>query len=282
MSTKTSRWALGSISTSLVTSLAAALWLIALLPALAADSRAEAGRGEGPRRSPLLRELTLAREKGLYLVLRPGEKILEIRARGMVLDTVPLLEAAVLSYRPWLGGGARPGAGAAALPPPSWTVSEDPEGQHRLLVAPPELRPLPKEGEEEEDDSEVPAPASVSATVPGGAAGTLEALPEPPDTYTLKLSIDEGDDEGGDEGAGEGGQPWRLLVTREVPRPGLLGRFGQAFAAGWTRLRGQAPETPNLLVLAVSPEEGRRLHHLFRLGTVIVLAAGTDPEPAPN
>ena len=43
---------------------------------------------------------------------------------------------------------------------------------------------------------------------------------------------------------------------------------------GWQRLRGEEPSHPPLIALVVAPDDARRLHHIFRTGTrILVLTA---------
>jgi hypothetical protein len=107
-------------------------------------------------------ELAAARKIDLYLVLVRDGRSIEVRSRGMVLDTVPLDATTVLRYR----------RAHHAPPPPDlpelWEVQQEPAAKHRRLIAPDELRPY------NEDD------AAAAAQAPG-------ILPEPPSSYEVGL-----------------------------------------------------------------------------------------------
>jgi hypothetical protein len=107
-------------------------------------------------------ELAAARKIDLYLVLTRDGRSVEVRSRGMVLDTVRLEATTVLRYR----------AARDAAPPPElpeiWEVRQEPAAEHRKLIAPDELRPY------NEDD------AAVAPQPPG-------ILPEPPSSYEVGL-----------------------------------------------------------------------------------------------
>ena len=60
---------------------------------------------------------------------------------------------------------------------------------------------------------------------------------------------------------------WQLLVTSEAPRLGFGRRLVAAVRDGWQRMRGEEPAHPPLVALVVAPEDARRLHHIFRTGT---------------
>jgi len=184
-------------------------------------------------------ERALAAERGLYLLVVPEPPALEIKARGLTLDRLPLGGVAVLVRRQARGPRPEP----AALPA-VWRVAEEAEAaRRRRLIAPAELKPPPEEGME-----------SVTAAA---AAGEEEPLPEPPAEYRIGF---------------EGG--WELWVGPALPRAGWAARFASAVAAGWRalwRLGSEPP--PGAIALAADPATARRLHHLFRGGTPVLVAA---------
>lgn len=199
--------------------------------------------GAGPE-ALLEAELEAARGRDLYLVLDPAVPSLEVRARGMTLHTVPLEGVTLLVYRPLRG--AEPELSL----PRVLTVAEEPEDPHRKRIAPPELQPF------EEEDGEDGQATQEAADAPP------DLLPDPPASY--EVGLEEG---------------WELLVTPEPPGTGLLSRLGRALADGWARLWRRPVARPPLLVLEAAAEEGRRLHHLFREGTRILVVSATGATP---
>jgi hypothetical protein len=178
-------------------------------------------------------EVEAARGTGLLLVLDPEGEALAIRARGVTLDTVPLEGVRVDLHRP-------AEAAREASPLGLWQVEVEPEGSYRRVIAPSQLRPY----EEKQEASEPPA-----------RNAPPEVLPDPPSSYTVGL---------------DGG--WELFVTQQAPPDGIWPRFRQALAHGWARQWRRAAPRPDRLVLLATPEQGSRLHHLFREGTPLVLA----------
>lgn len=177
-------------------------------------------------------EVAASRKPDLYLVVDEDGRSLAIRVRGFTLRDVPLEGIAFLVYEPMRGPAP------AADIPGAWTVVEEPDATHRRRITPDELRPFPGENGVEE------APPTAQAT----------ELPPPPPTYRVGL---------------DGG--WELLVTQQVPGTGWWSRLRRALADGWLRVLRRLPARPNQLVLAAAPEEARRLHHLFREGTRVLL-----------
>lgn len=187
-------------------------------------------------------EYECAKQIDLYLVLRPAARVLEVRARGATLSSIPFETAQVLRFR-----SPSPDWVPSQLPAFFWTVAEDSDGSHRRVIAPAELRPYPEEdAAEEEQAAQLPV-----ATAPAGAVATL---PTPPTDYTIAL---------------DGG--WQLWVTNTVPKTDLVSRLRYAFRDGWARLRGQPLEAVDRVVLVLPPEEAQRIQHLFRAGTRILL-----------
>lgn len=220
--------------------------LVLLLP-LASGGQLRAA-AKKPKQPPapqtiLEAEYESAKEIDLYLVLKPGSRKLEVRARGVVLASIPLESTGILRYRTPSNDESDP----RPVPAFYWTVSEDSDGSHRKVIAPAELRPYPEEdAAEEEHDAPLPV-----ATAPAGAVATL---PTPPTDYTIAL---------------DGG--WQLWVTNYQPRTDLMSRLRYALRDGWARLRNQPLEASDRVYLVLPPEEARRIQHLFRSGTRILL-----------
>jgi hypothetical protein len=214
--------------------------LLAAAAALAGEVPPDPGRV-----ATLRLEAGIARTPAVYLFLDPPRRVLEIKARGTVLDTIPLQGLEVVTQQPLLSGrGVRP-----ASVPAVWTIVGEPSDEHRELIAPVELRPMPKEDEAGEG-GEAAAPAAGPTPTPTPAA-------EPAATYRAHL---------------DGG--WDLLVCEQLPPRGLAGRFFAAVQDGWVRLRGEGEDHPPAVALAMAAEDARRLHHLLRNGTSILVAAG--------
>lgn len=236
MSTTRFPWALGSICTSGLLLAAAAL---AAQPAAPATATATA-------QTLAQLELALARQEQLYLLIDPPRGVVEIRARGMALDRVPLTGFALLGFHPLRGAGA----GEAVSLPGRWTVVEEAAAPHRKLIAPSDLTPFPKDGDESE--SSQPSPAAAE-----------ELAPPPPSAYRVGL---------------DGG--WALELAQTLPAEGFWARWNQALNHGWQNLRGHPPATPNLVALALDVESARRLHHLLLPGTTLLVAPGAFAPPA--
>jgi hypothetical protein len=132
-----------------------ALLCLVLAPAYAATP--------SPAERFLEEEMAAARKIDLYLVLSRGGTSLDVKARGIVLDTVPIQASTVLTYRT-----ARRQPAPPALPG-AWEVRREPEAEHRQLIAPGQLQPY---------DEEV---AAAAAAKPPGV------LPEPPSSYEVGL-----------------------------------------------------------------------------------------------
>jgi hypothetical protein len=212
-----------------------------LAASLLATPAVAAGAAPELRLRQLELETELAKKPDLYLVLDAAARRLEVRARRLTLSGVELGEVAVLTFQPMFGGGRS----APALEAPSiWRVAQGPGDADRETIAPTTLRPYSDEEEVEE-----PAPASgAPAPAPGEA--------QKPASY--RVALDNG---------------WQLLLTPEPPRLGWFRRFGAAVRDGWQRLRGREPAHPPLVALVVAPDDARRLHHLFRTGTPILVTA---------
>lgn len=209
---------------------------LAATPAVAGDAAPEL------RLRQLELETELARKPDLYLVLDAAARRLEVRARRMTLNGVELAEIAVLTFRPMFGGARS----TPRLEAPSiWRVTEGPGDADRETIAPVTLRPYSEE--EEEVEATAPAP---------GAPAAAPGEEQKPATY--RVALDNG---------------WQLLLTPESPRLGWFRRLGASVRDGWLRLRGREPAHPPLVALVVAPDDARRLHHLFRSGTPILVTA---------
>ena len=192
-------------------------------------------------------EASLAKKPGVYLVLDTERRSLEIRARGIVLDSVALTGIELVAQQPLFGGAA-----PTTLPLPAlWTVESGPGDTDREVIAPELLRPYVSEDEEEEETTEDEAEPRRSAPTPSPTP-----VREPPTSYRARL----------DSG-------WDLWITEQLPATSFWGQLKAAVADGWLRLRGRGPHLSPALAVAMKGEDARRLHHLLRAGMPILLPA---------
>jgi len=166
-----------------------------------------------------------------------------VRARATELATVPLLEVSKLVFAPIFGRAEAPPLEAPAI----WTIVEGPGDTDRETIAPTTLRPYSEADEEE--SAETPAAAAAPARPADGG----EAKPT---TYRVRLDVG-----------------WQLLITDEAPRLDWSRRLVAAVRDGWLRLRGGEPAHPPLVALVVAPDDARRLHHIFRTDTRLLVLA---------
>ncbi len=189
-------------------------------------------------------ELELARTPKLYLVVDPAAGRLDVKIRGLVLDSVELLDAALLIH------SQRARQAPAAALPAGWSVSSVPDDSRRRVLEAAKLKPY---------DGADPA----AATQPAGPSATAEPeVHDPAASYRVPL---------------ENG--WELRVEPSVRRSRLL--HGPALtAARWRALGSHEAFRPlDVLALALAAEDARRIHHLFRPG-VEILAVATMPPPS--
>lgn len=228
------------------------LWALAFICSEPAEARIEPA---GPQEAEVCEvpvdahglELVLARTGDVYLKLDPGCLELGVSAGGVELTSVPLAGVELLGYRP-----ARRAAPSGAVPvelPMVLIVADDLPAASRRVVAPPVLRPY--------GDSGDPTPPVRPADPPPSGVADLSMPAAPPDSYRVKLL---------------GG--WVLELGGRPVSSGFLARIVQTLSDGWMRLTGEEPDRPERIVLAVSPDDARRLHHLFRPGTRILVLPG--------
>jgi hypothetical protein len=189
-------------------------------------------------------EAGLAKRPSVYLVLDPQRRVLEIRARGAVLDTVQLTGIEIISQQPWLTRDLPEHPPIPAL----WTIKSGPGDTDREVIAPQELRPAPKDDEEEAE----PTPAAQ----PTGPAPTPTQVPVPRTSYRSRLA-----------------NGWDLWITDRLPPQSLFGTLIAAVSDGWRRLRGLGQDHPPAITLAMTDADARRIHHLMRSGTAILVAS---------
>jgi hypothetical protein len=189
-------------------------------------------------------EAGLAKRPSVYLVLDPQRRVLEIKARGAVLDTIQLTGIEIISQQPLL----RADHPTHPPIPAVWMVKQGPGDTDREVVSPKELRPAPKKDEEEAE----PTPAAPDAT----PTPTPTPVPLPPPSYRSRLA-----------------NGWDLWITDRLPPQSLLGTFAAAVRDGWRRIRGLGQDHVPAITLAMADEDARRLHHLMRGGTPILIAS---------
>ena len=185
-------------------------------------------------------ELGLASSRALYLVVDPDSGRLSIRARGLELDAVTITRVEIA----WGASSARAGAPPTPGLPAVWRLTEGPAEEWRRVVAPAALSRYDRES----DGSTVPSPTPASPR---------------PERYDLPTD------------AG-----WRLAIGSSAS--GLVASgFWARVGRGWKRLVGSPPPPmPPTLLLVVHPEDARRLVHLFRPGTAVLVARGAAPATA--
>lgn len=202
---------------------------------------------EPTRVAALAMEAGLAKRPFVYLLLDPQRRVLEVKSRGTVLDTVPLTGIEVVSQQSVM----RRDILSHPPFPAVWTVEQGAGDSDREVIAPTELKPAPKMGEEEEDQA---------ATTPSGAPQAPTPTPTPalgpPASYRSRL----------DNG-------WDLWVTDTLPPQSRLRTFLAAVQDGWERLHGLGEDHIPAITLAMTDEDARRIHHLLRTGMPILVAA---------
>ncbi|MCB1036245.1 MAG: hypothetical protein KDD47_20645 [Acidobacteria bacterium] len=186
-------------------------------------------------------ELAWAGKKGIYLLIEvppagpsSQEPSLSIKARGMVLESLPLSGVEVRSF-------GRPGEATPPLwtLPRSWSVEVEPEPSHRRLIEPAELRPY-----DSQENFPTPAPS-----------------PEIPIPATYSVGLSDG---------------WVLQVVQGPSDHGPWQAFWGRYRDGLLRLGGRSRYHPPQLRIRISEEDGRRIHHLFRRGTGLLVVPGPD------
>lgn len=226
------------------TSITTCLWALACT-----FTSASSPAGEPPltfgRVASLELEAALAKKPSIYLKLDLARQVLEIKARGMVLDKVPVKACQ---------GAARQAFYVKPHPmelrlPVLWEVVTGPGDTDREVIAPATLRPARRGDEEEEEPTPIPK---------GTPTPTPTPKPETPSRYRVELAGNV-----------------VLWVTDRLPAASLWDRFRQAVREGWAHVfRGEEPpQEPPGVVLLVDTEDARRLHHLFRQGMQLLVVA---------
>ena len=227
------RSALASISTSVVAAAVALAGDVPLDPARVGTAELEA---------------QLAKKPNVYLVVDPPRRVIEVKARGVVLDEIAVSGIEIVSHQSVFRMSAPAGPALPAL----WSVEEGPGDTDREIISPATLRPYSSE-EDEEEAAATPTPAGTRAPAPKPTP-----VPEPPSSYRARLS-----------------SGWDLWVTDELPPAGIWDRYWEAVSEGWARLRGDAREYRPAITVALARPDAQRLHHLMRKGMAVLVAAGS-------
>jgi hypothetical protein len=189
-------------------------------------------------------EAGLASRPSVYLVLDPQRRVLEIRARGAILDTVALTGIEIMSQE-------RLFTHHPTTNPPIptvWTIKYGPGDTDREVVAPEKLVPAPENGNDE-DVEPTPAPGATPTPTPTPA-------PLPATSYRARLT-----------------NGWDLWITDHLPPQDRIGAFLAAVRDGWRRIRGLGQDHPPAVTLAMSDADARRIHHLMHAGLAILVAS---------
>ena len=189
-------------------------------------------------------EARLARKPDIYLVLDAPRRVLDIKARGLVLDTVKLTGIEMVGQHRLFGKGSS----STIKLPAEFTIESGSRDFSREMIAPGKLVPAPKE----EGDTPLPETKGTPAPEP-----TPTPVPEPPASYRVRL----------DNG-------WDLWITDALPGETAWARFVGAVKDGFLRLTGRARNYPSALTLSMSRADTKRLHHLLTKGTALLVVGG--------
>jgi len=186
-------------------------------------------------------ELSLARQRALYIRLPIDHPELQVKVRGVVLQRIPV-KALRVAYQ---GSVAE----ASELPelriPVVWRVGAAPEAEWRRVVAPPTL-----------------VPYSEDAAV-AGTGVTPSPQTASPAQYDVELA-----------------SGWVLHVGPSPPT-GWLSRLAGRLRSGWCRLWGRPlPQPPPSVAVVMDADDARRALHLFREGLEILVVRGDGASPA--
>ena len=186
-------------------------------------------------------EARLARSSGIYLVLDAPRRVLEIKARGLLLDSVDLTGIELVGQHKLLGKDVS----TTLTLPVVFTITKGPGDNSREIVAPEKLVPEPPENQGEAPQTANPTPEPSPTPVP-----------EPPASYRAQL----------DNG-------WDLWITDSLPGETAWARLVAAVEDGWRRLTGHAEHLPTALTLSMTRANTRRLHHLLVKGTPLLVVS---------
>jgi hypothetical protein len=190
-------------------------------------------------------EARLAKKPAIYLVLDPQRRTIEVKSRGTALSTVALSGLEIVSQQ----GLFRRSLPESPMVPAIWVVKMGSGDLDREVIAPTELRPVPKDDEEEVEEASAPTPT--------GPTPTPTPFREPPVSYRAHL---------------ENG--WDVWIVEKLPPQTRVGVFLSALRDGWDRLRGEGADHAPAITLAMRAEDARKLNHLLRSGMNILVSSG--------
>ena len=191
-------------------------------------------------------EAKLVKKPAVYLVLDPARRVLEVRARATVLDSVRLSGLEIASQQSLFRRSLPQSPAIPAL----WTVKMGPGDLDREVIAPSELRPIPKDEDTVEEATPTPSPGRVTPTA--------TPTPEPPASYRANL---------------ENG--WDLWVVEQLPAQTRFGLLLAAIRDGWDRLRGEGADYAPSITLAMERADALRIHHLLHSGMAILVVSAS-------
>lgn len=189
--------------------------------------------------APIEIEAALAQAPDLYVLVDPTEGTLEVRSRGISLDTFAITRSEVLYKSGVFAGGTPPHFPAPSL----WRVQKTPDDAIREVVAPASLKKYVPEDEREAEPTT------------GAPVAKPRQETQPPTSYRIALN-----------------DGWDLAILGELPARGFFVRLAEAARNGWSRLLGRPSSHPPTLALVLAAEDSRRLHHVFREGLPVLLS----------
>ena len=214
---------------------------MALAGALAAPLVASSTRGTAEL------ELSLARKPDLYILIDPVARTLEVKARGLSLDTIGLADIALLSEQPLFGRSKN----SSIRLPVVWTIAHGVPGHGRQMIAPSKLRAY------SETRGEAATPESL-------AAASAEAKKHERESGELPTRFHAEFENG-----------WYLQVQQSIAASSFWHRLQATVSDGWHRLFRPPQGRPPALALAISADDARSIQHLIRPGMKILI--GPDP-----
>ena len=186
--------------------------------------------------APMEIEAALSQTPDLYVLVDPAESVIEVRSRGISLDSMPITRSELL----YSSGAFLTGAPPHFPSPSLWRVQKTPDDAVRELIAPAELKRWVPE-DERPDEPTTPSKARQET--------------QPPTSYRIQLN-----------------DGWDLAILGELPSRGLVTRLLEAAKTGWSRLIGRTVAHPPTVALVLSADDSRRLHHVFREGLPVLLS----------
>lgn len=214
---------------------------MALVLSLASPAAAKSARGTATL------ELSLARKPDLYLLIDPVARTLEVKARGISLDTIGLSDIALLSEQPLFGRRKN----SSIRLPVVWTIANGVPGLGRRMIAPPKLRAY------SETTGEASGPQSL-------AAASAEAKKHERESQELPTHF-----------RAEFENGWVLQVGSRIAASSFWHRLMATVIDGWSRLFHPPEDRAPVLALAMGADDARSIQHLIRPGMKILI--GPDP-----